>query len=160
MGSDNVERSLGSWVALSKRLIPVGVSILSLIICTRFAMNIWQRGVTIESWRKVTARVVDRRRVKIPRADGGYVDSVEIDVEYNVNGNVHEKTFGQLITDSSLEIYVNPKNPLEASLGFERGLFLGYAIFAVVSFVAVILLAALAFFPHLASKDHRYENSW
>lgn len=161
MGSDTANRNRNTWAALASRLAPVCVAIASLMAFTYLAMNKWRHGVTVESWTKVTARVIDRRQVKVSRADGTGDDyRIEIDVSYNINGTVHKKTFGRLITDSTIEIYVNPRMPWQASLGFDRAWFLTYVLFAIASLIAVLMLGTLAFYPHLASKDHRYENSW
>ena len=94
-------------------------------------------------------------------ADGtGSHYETEIDVSYNIGGTVHKKTFGRLITDSTIEIYVNPNMPWQASLGFDRAWFLTWLLFAIASLLGFLMLVALAFNPHWASKDHRYENSW
>ncbi len=111
----------------------------------------------------MTAKVVDRRVERISRThDQSYEQRVEIDVRYSFNGTEHRRTFvnpHKLLTDPTVEIYVNPEKPSQSSLGFERRLFLAYALFSIISFIAVVLLSILAFFPHLASKDYLYETS-
>ncbi len=161
MNSGTANGNRNAWAALATRLAPACVAVMSLVAFTCLAMNQWEHGVTVESWRKVRARVVDRRQVTRRRADGAGNDRyTEIDVSYNINGTVHKATFGRLITDSTVEIYVNPKMPWQASLGFDRAWFLTYLLFAIASLIAALMLGTLAFNPHLASKDHRYENSW
>ena len=161
MNTNITTRKRNTWAALVSRLAPVCVAIASLVAFSQLALNEWRHGVTIESWREVTARVTDRRQVKVPSADGtGYHNQTEIDVSYNIGGRVHKKTFSRLITDSTVEVYVNPNKPWQASLGFDRAWFLTWLLFAIASLIAILMLGALALNPHWASKDHRYEHSW
>ena len=126
-------------------------------------MDLWNQGAIYETWDKVTAKVVDRRVERISSThDQSYEQRVEIDVRYPFNGTEHLRTFvnpHKLLTDPKVEIYVNPEKPNQSSLGFERGLFLATQFFSIISFIAVVLLSILAFFPHLASKDYLYETS-
>ena len=161
MRTNTANKNRGTGTALASKLGPVCIAITSLVAFSCLALNEWRHGVTIESWRKVTARVIDRRRVEVSSADGtGSHYETEIDVSYNIGGTVHKKTFGRLITDSTIEIFVNPNMPWQASLGFDRAWFLTWLLFAIASLLGLLMLVALAFNPHWASKDHRYENSW
>ena len=96
-------------------------------------MDLWNQGAIYETWDKVTAKVIDRRVERISSThDQSYEQRVEIDVRYSFNGTEHLRTFvnpHKLLTDPKVEIYVNPEKPNQSSLGFERGLFLAYAIF-------------------------------
>ena len=96
-------------------------------------MDLWNQGAIYETWDKVTAKVVDRRVERISSThDQRYEQRVEIDVRYSFNGTEHLRTFvnpHKLLTDPNVEISVNPEKPSQSSLGFERGLFLAYAIF-------------------------------
>ncbi|MEC7681066.1 MAG: DUF3592 domain-containing protein [Planctomycetota bacterium] len=156
MNSDNL-------FTLLKRLMTVGGSLACLIFFSAGSNSIWRIGVKVESWDIVTADVVGRRMETTTRYHGETDHHAEIDVRYGFNGGVYRTTFvspNQLLTGSTVDIYVNPENPNQSSLGFERGLFLTYALAAIISLIAVVLLGILAFFPHLASKDHKYENGW
>ena len=96
-------------------------------------MDLWNQGAIYETWDKVTAKVVDRRVERISSThDQSYEQRVEIDVRYSFNGTEHLRPFvnpHKLLTDPKVEISVNPEKPSQSSLGFERGLFLAYAIF-------------------------------
>lgn len=148
---------------LLKRLMTVGGSLACLVFFSTGSNSIWRTGAKVESWDIVTADVVDRRMERASRYNGQTEQHVEIDVRFRFNGGVYRRTFvspNQLITGSTVDIFVNPENPNQSSLGFERGLFLAYALAAIASLIAVVLLSILAFFPHLASKDYKYENEW
>ena len=161
MGANLGNGNSKTWAALARRLAPACLAIVSLLVFACLAMNEWRHGVKVESWEKLTATVIDRRQVEVRRADDtGHDRYIEIDVSYNFNGKVHKKTFGRLITDATIEIYVNPKMPWQASLGFDRAWFLTWLLFATASLIAVLMLGTLALNPHLASADHRYESAW
>ena len=81
-------------------------------------------------------------------------------VAYNVKGRDYSLTLSPASSDLVVEIWVNPNNPGEASRGFRKPFFLTCVLTAVTSGVALGLLGLLAFYPGLASRDHRYENSW
>ena len=156
--ADDIRKN--KWFLLTIRLMPVCGSLFCLMFCAVISMNLWNKGTTVESWDKVTAKVVDRR-VERKRRHDGYEQRVEIDVRYSFNGTEHRRTFvnpNKLLTDPTGEIYVNPEKPSQSSLGFERGLFLAYALFSIISFIAIVLLSILTFCPHLASKDYLYET--
>ena len=150
---------------IPKRLKPVCGSLFFLIVCAVCSMDLWNLGATYETWDKVTAKVVDRRlekRLTGVGLDERYEYFREYDVKYSYNGTEYRITFvnpSNLLTDPTVEIYVNPEKPYESSLGFERGLFLAYALFSIISYIAFVLLSVLALFPHLASKDYLYETS-
>ena len=85
MRTNTANKNRGTWTALASKLAPVCIAITSLVAFSCLALNEWRHGVTIESWRKVTARVVDRRRVEVSSADGtGSHYQTEIDVSYNI----------------------------------------------------------------------------
>ena len=129
--ADGIRRN--KWFLLTRRLMPVCGSLFCLIFCAVYSMDLWNQGAIYETWDKVTAKVVDRRVERISSThDQRYEQRVEIDVRYSFNGTEHLRTFvnpHKLLTDPKVEISVNPEKPSQSSLGFERGLFLAYAIF-------------------------------
>ena len=147
--ADGIRRN--KWFLLTRRLMPVCGSLFCLIFCAVYSMDLWNQGAIYETWDKVTAKVVDRRVERISSThDQSYEQRVEIDVRYSFNGTEHLRTFvnpHKLLTDPKVEIYVNPEKPNQSSLGFERGLFLAYAIFFNHQFYCGCIAEHSRFFP-------------
>ncbi len=145
-------------MTLVRRLGPCFVALMVMLCATLLAVDAWKEGVKFESWRKMQAKVM-KRWSSDSRGDGTG-GGTAMTVAYNVKGRNYSLTLSPASSDLVVEIWVNPNNPSEASRGFRKPFFLTCVLTAVTSGVALGLLGLLAFYPGLASRDHRYENSW
>ena len=145
-------------MTLVRRLGPCFVALMVMLFAALLAVDGWKEGVKFESWRKMQAKVMKRWSSE-SRVDGTGRGTA-MTVAYNVKGRDYSLTLSPASSDLVVEIWVNPNNPGEASRGFRKPFFLTCVLTAVTSGVALGLLGLLAFYPGLASRDHRYENSW
>ena len=145
-------------MTLVRRLGPCFVALMVMLFAALLAVDGWKEGVKFESWRKMQAKVM-KRWSSDSRVDGTGRGTA-MTVAYNVKGRDYSLTLSPASSDLVVEIWVNPNNPGEASRGFRKPFFLTCVLTAVTSGVALGLLGLLAFYPGLASRDHRYENSW
>jgi len=145
-------------MTLVNRLAPCLVSLVVMLIASLLALDAWKEGEKFETWREIEAKVKKRWRHESDGESGG--GGTAMTVVYNVQGKEYSVNLSPASSDLVVRIWVNPSNPQEATLGFREAFFLTCVLVAGTSAAALGLFGLLAFFPGLASRDHRYENSW